>query len=117
RPRAADEQQQVVDDEGDGQHVDGIAPGEDLEEAQEGQAASPCCAIACQTSRSCTVSATSWTRTMAAPSAAAQAAAARLPPSRRSGTARSPPDLCAALAMKLLRLAPTRRGRPSAASS
>ncbi len=59
--------------------------------------------------RNCTVAATSWTRTRAAPPAAAQPTAARLPASRSAGGApvRWP--------MKLLRLAPTSSGRPSPA--
>ena len=76
RPRAADQEQQVVDHHRHEEDVEGVAPGEELDEALDGHAAS-----ASQTSRSWTVSATSWTRTIAA-DRNVQATAARLPPSR-----------------------------------
>ena len=49
--------------------------------------------------------------------AAAQAAAARLPGEAPGGGSAGPPLFSTACAMKLLRLAPTRSGRPSGASS
>src|SRR6185436_4085790 len=111
---AADQQEQVVDDDGDGEDVDGVAPGEDLEEARQAQATASRASRASQTSRSWTVSPTSCTRSRAAPFRAPQAAVARLPPNRSPGVGSRRPRRTA-LARKLLRLAPRRRGRPSAA--
>ena len=124
-PGAADQQQQVVDDHRHRQDVDGVAPGQDL--AGCGRASSarrPRARDAVPDARNCAVS-----RHVVHPQDGG--AAGRGP--GRGGEAAAEPvarrvaaDLAADLAgagrtrggaMKLLRLAPTRSGRPSAASS
>src|SRR6185436_12464460 len=96
RAGAADQQQQVVDEDGDNQDVDRVAPGQQVDPPDQAHATAahpaasfssgPACpAIARQTARNWTVAATSWTRTIAADRAAAQATAARLPGRRSCG--------------------------------
>src|SRR5262249_19322116 len=113
---AADEQQQLVDDEGYDQHVERVAPAElgrgqeGLQPLQQRHASPP--RIASATRATSLISATSWTRTMWAPCITAAATAAAAGPHSPSPT--SGPSTAA---RKPLREGPTSSGRSSARGS
>src|SRR5437773_6103700 len=106
----AQEQEKLVDDEGDEQDVEDVPPGElggreGLHQALRDHGAPPPSRIASHTRTTWTISATSCTRTMWAPPSTAAATAAPVP-KRRSPTARPSTS-----PMKLSREGPTRIGR------
>ncbi len=115
---AADEQQQVVDHHRDEQDVERVAPGDEVEEALRSSSAPRGPPRRRGTGRSRPRRGPGgWRPSPAAPGSGDQPAAARLAPSRRSGGGIGLPLRSTVLPRKLLRLAPRRIGRPSAASS
>src|SRR6266496_3071651 len=112
----AQEQEKLVDDEGDEQDVENVPPGErggreGLHQALRDHGAPPPSRIASHTRTTWTISATSCTRTTWAPPSTAAATAAAVP-KRRSPTGRS-----STFPMKLFREGPTRTGRSRRRSS
>ncbi len=115
RVGAADELQELVDDEGHEQDVHDVPPvelrgGEEGRQTLEEHLQPPPDRVS-RRRTTCTISATSWTRTMWAPPRTAAATAAAVPKSR------SPTGRSRTLPMKLFREGPTRMGRSRTVSS